>query len=205
MSLAGRIDALARALERPIDKPTRDALDAFASLVRTWNAHLDLTAARGDDAMVEVLFADALVMSDPALVPLGASLVDVGSGAGAPALAFAILRPDTKLTMIEPLRKRVAFLRTVIGSLDLAARVKAVEGRVEPGKPSAAGTFDVASARATFAPEDWIPIGLALAPACLVFTAGEPPTPAGARLAHRTPYALPWSLAPRVLARYERE
>ncbi|AKF08408.1 16S rRNA (guanine(527)-N(7))-methyltransferase RsmG [Sandaracinus amylolyticus] len=199
-----RIDELARSLGRPLEAAQRDALDRFAALVRTWNARLDLTAAREERAMTEVLFADAIVMADRALVPEGASVIDVGSGAGAPALPFALLRPDVTLTMVEPLRKRIAFLRTAIGSLDLASRVRAVEGRVEPGSASALGAHDVASARATFAPEVWLETGLALAPSCLVFTAGEPPTTASAKLAHRAGYALPWSSAPRVLARFER-
>lgn len=203
--IATRIDELARSLGRPLEPPTRDALASFAGLVRTWNARLDLTAAREERALAEVLFADAIVMGDRELVPEGAALVDVGSGAGAPALPFAIVRPDAAVTMIEPLRKRVAFLRTAIGSLDLAARVRVVEGRVEPSAAGERGAFGVASARATFAPEVWLETGLALAPSCLVFTATEPPpAPAGARLAHRADYALPWSGAPRVLARYER-
>lgn len=202
-----RIDELAAALGRPIAPPARDALARLAELVRTWNARLDLTAAREERALVEVLFADAMVMADRALVPVGASLLDVGSGSGAPALGFAVLREDARVAMLEPLRKRVAFLRTAIGTLDLAARARALEGRLDRGTPSVPieGELDVASARATFAPDEWLPAGLALAPACLVFTAGEPPiAPAGARLAHRVAYALPWSGAPRVLARYDR-
>lgn len=201
MSLAGRIQALARALGGEVDPGVADALDRFAQLVRTWNARLDLTAARGDDALIEVLFADALVLRDRALVAEGASVLDVGSGAGAPAIPLAIVRPDLRVTMLEPLRKRVAFLRTAIGTLDLASRVKAVEGRVDARRPAApGGPYDVASARATFGPEEWIEIGRALAPSCVLYAAAEPPSPP----AHRVDYALPWSGAPRILARYDR-
>lgn len=202
MSLAGRIQALARALGGEVDPGAADALDRFAQLVRTWNARLDLTAARGDDALIEVLFADALVLRDRALVAEGASVIDVGSGAGAPAIPLAIVRPDLRVTMLEPLRKRIAFLRTAIGTLDLASRVKALEGRVDPKRPGAppGGPYDVASARATFGPDEWVEIGLALAPSCVLYAAAEPPSPP----AHRVDYALPWSGAPRILARYDR-
>lgn len=201
------LDALAASLGRPIEPRARDALVRFAALVRTWNARLDLTAARGERALAEVLFADAIVMQDRALVAEGASVLDVGSGAGAPALPLALLREDVRVALLEPLRKRIAFLRTAIGTLDVAARVRAIEGRIDPRAPRAPDehAVDVASARATFAPEEWLPIGLALAPACLVFTAGDPPpAPAGARLAARADYTLPWSAAPRTLTRYER-
>ena len=102
--------------------------------MRTWNARLDLTAAREEAALAEVLFADALVLRARELVPEGARVLDVGSGAGAPALPFAIVRADCRVAMLEPLRKRVAFLRTAIGTLDLAARVTAIEGRIDPAK-----------------------------------------------------------------------
>jgi 16S rRNA (guanine527-N7)-methyltransferase len=203
MNLTARIDALATSLESPLPVATRKRLVAFTQLVQTWNAHLDLTAAREDAALVEVLFADAMVMADRAFVPEAAQVLDVGSGGGAPALPFALLREDVRLTMVEPLRKRIAFLRTAIGALRLADRVRAVEGRVEPGRPHAE-TGDVASARATFAPDLWQSAGLVLAPACLVFSVAEVEAAPGARVAHVRHYALPWSLAPRVLTRFER-
>jgi 16S rRNA (guanine527-N7)-methyltransferase len=205
MNIAKHIDELASALGRPIPAPSRDELSRFAELVRTWNARLDLTAARDNTSLVEVLFADAIILSDHQLVPEKASLLDVGSGAGAPALPFSILREDVNVTMLEPLRKRIAFLRTAIGTLHLEKRVRAIEGRLERVPSAQYEPMDIASARATFPPEEWLSLGLRLAPACLVFTASEPPSaPSGARIAHRAQYVLPYSRAPRVLTRYER-
>lgn len=198
MGLGGRIEVLARALGGSLDPATRDRLEGFASLVRAWNARLDLTAARADDALIEVLFADAMVLRDRALVPEAASVVDIGSGAGAPAIPLAIVRRDLRIALLEPRRKRIAFLRTAIGSLDLAARVCAIEGRIDPARPSLEGDFDLAMARATFAPAEWLRIGRALAPSVLVFATEELPE----RPAQRRDYALPWSGAPRVIGRY---
>lgn len=207
-SLSPLLRELADALGRPLDEPSLEALTRFGELVQQWNAHLDLTAAREPRAMVEVIFADAIVMSDPAIVPPNAKVLDVGSGSGAPAFPFALLRPDCRVTMLEPLRKRVAFLRTAIGSLDVASRVRAVEGRLDAkGRPSPAlgEEYDLASARATFAPPEWLEKGLGLSPSCLVFAVESPPEPpAGASIAVRKEYALPWSGAPRVQVRYVR-
>lgn len=49
----------------------------------------------------------------------GASVVDVGSGAGLPGLCLAIARPDLSLTLIEPLERRVIWLDEVIDDLGL--------------------------------------------------------------------------------------
>ncbi len=205
---AGALDALGAALGRPVPDAARGALAAFAELVARWNARIDLTAARTPEQLCEVLFADALVLHDRALVPDAARVLDIGSGAGAPALPLALLRPDLALVLVEPLRKRVAFLRTVVGSLDgLAGRVEVREGRLDPGSPAAAGApFDVALARATFAPATWLPLGLGLATRALVLTATEtaPAPPADASIAHAAHYTLPRTGAPRAITAYTR-
>ena len=44
------------------------------------------------------------------LIPLGASVIDIGSGAGLPGIPLALARPDISITLIEPLQRRVDFL-----------------------------------------------------------------------------------------------
>src|SRR5689334_20580660 len=87
----------------------------WLDLLATWNAKIDLTAARTSEELVDLMLADAVVVSRHE--PPGASVVDVGSGAGGPGLALGILRPDLHLSLVEPLAKRVSFLRTVLGHL----------------------------------------------------------------------------------------
>ncbi len=53
------------------------------------------------------------------LIPEGAEVADVGSGAGLPGLTFAIARPDLTLTLIEPLERRCIWLNEVVEDLDL--------------------------------------------------------------------------------------
>src|SRR5687768_10958170 len=48
------------------------------------------------------------------LLPHGARVADVGSGAGLPGLVLAIARPDLQVTLIEPLLRRTAFLEEVV-------------------------------------------------------------------------------------------
>jgi len=65
------------------------------------------------------------------LIPPGATLVDVGSGAGLPGLPLAILRPDLKVTLLESLERRTRFSELAITELRLGARVRVVRGRAE--------------------------------------------------------------------------
>lgn len=53
------------------------------------------------------------------LIEQGATVADVGSGAGLPGLCLAIARPDLSLTLIEPLERRVIWLTEVVEDLGL--------------------------------------------------------------------------------------
>lgn len=64
------------------------------------------------------------------LVPAEARVVDVGSGAGLPGLVMAIRRPDLDMVLLEPMLKRVEFLRTAVLELSLS-NVTVLRGRAE--------------------------------------------------------------------------
>jgi 16S rRNA (guanine527-N7)-methyltransferase len=168
-----RVTRLATALGRELEENTRRALTSYLSLLAEWNQRIDLTAARTDDELVDLMLADALVLA--ARLPSGATVVDVGSGAGAPGLPLALARPDLRITLVEPLQKRVAFLRTVLGTL-LAEGGAPVVVRAR-GEELKAQAFDVAISRATLSPERWLALGHELAPRgdVWVFLAREAP------------------------------
>jgi 16S rRNA (guanine527-N7)-methyltransferase len=79
------------------------------------------------------------------LVPAGSSVIDVGSGAGLPGLVLAIARPDLRITLLEPLQRRVTWLDETVNALKLSESVHVLRGRAES---TDARGFDVATARA---------------------------------------------------------
>jgi 16S rRNA (guanine527-N7)-methyltransferase len=79
------------------------------------------------------------------LVDDGATVADLGSGAGLPGLVLAIGRPDLTVTLVEPLQRRTTFLDEAIEELGLED-VRVVRGRAEELHGHA--VFDVVTARA---------------------------------------------------------
>jgi 16S rRNA (guanine527-N7)-methyltransferase len=78
-------------------------------------------------------------------IPEGASVCDIGTGAGLPGLVVAIARPDLEVTLVEPLLRRTTFLDEVVSELGLS-HVSVVRGRAEDLHGQA--TFDVVTSRA---------------------------------------------------------
>lgn len=179
--------------------------------VQAWNAKIDLTAARGDDELVDLMLADALMLA--AKLGSSVSVVDVGTGAGAPGLGLALARPDLRVTLVEPMQKRAALLRTVMGE---ALR----EGAQAPGGAPAkmrvlrergedvtrrGEVFDVAVSRATLPPAEWLKLGSILAPGgevWVLLARDEPPSLAGWALRDDLRYRWPLTGAERRAARF---
>lgn len=158
----------------PVSDEQAARLLAFADLLLQWNARINLTGARSVDTIVREhlpdSFAVASVLPDPARV------VDVGSGGGLPAIPLAILRPALRIRLVEPLAKKVAFLRTAVRELGLVAGVSVEARRIEDLALTADGLADVALSRATFPPAEWLEVGRRLVGAAgrvLVLTVPE--------------------------------
>ncbi len=70
------------------------------------------------------------------LIPEGSIVFDIGSGAGLPGLVIALARPDLKLFLIEPLQRRVDFLKEAVELLGIE-NVEVIRGKSESVKKSA--------------------------------------------------------------------
>lgn len=78
------------------------------------------------------------------LLPSGASVADVGSGAGLPGIPLAILRPDLQVTLIEPLLRRSTFLTQAVDDLGITGQTRVVRSRAEDHRE----TYDIVVSRA---------------------------------------------------------
>jgi 16S rRNA (guanine527-N7)-methyltransferase len=191
-----RLEALA------VPDASRPAVQIWLDLLREWNRRMDLTAARGDDELFDLMLADALALAPR--VPDKSRVIDVGCGAGAPGLALALVRPDLVVTLVEPLTKRVAFLRTVLGTLG-RTDIVLVKEKGETTASRSGDAWDVAISRATLPPPQWIPLGLELAPiAWALLAREEAPTVTAARSTEDFTYTWPLTHAARRAVRYER-
>jgi 16S rRNA (guanine527-N7)-methyltransferase len=98
-----------------------EPLEAYFSILRRWNARMNLTALplenptdeTLDRLIVEPLAAARCVSDD------GAAWFDLGSGGGSPAIPLKIARPSLRLVMIESKARKAAFLREAVRSLGL--------------------------------------------------------------------------------------
>ena len=111
----------------------------------SWNQKFNLTAITDKREVMIKHFADSVIAQR--FFPYGASVVDVGSGAGFPAIPLKIVRSDLDVTMLEALNKRVNFLLDTLAVLDLPGR--ALHMRAEEAAYGVMReSFDVATARA---------------------------------------------------------
>ena len=105
-----RLDCDAALLER---------VQTYLQFLAKWNARMNLTGIQQPVDVLKILFAESFFAAVLVGDPQGA-ILDVGSGAGFPGLAMAVYRPELKLILLEPRKKRAAFLAALRRELGLA-------------------------------------------------------------------------------------
>lgn len=124
-----------------------EQFERYMSLLLEWNEKFNLTAITEKSEIITKHFLDSLTLLTVD-IPDGASLLDIGAGAGFPSVPVKIVRPDLKITMLDSLNKRVDFLNAVISGLELSD-ICAVHSRAEDGaRTSMRERFDFVTARA---------------------------------------------------------
>ena len=127
-----------------LDDKMTERFETYYRFLVSENEKYNLTAITEHDEVWCKHFADSMLGSK--FVPHGASLVDVGCGAGFPSVPLAIARPDIRPTLVDSLTKRVNFCTELCGKVGASANV--VHARAEDFAKDNRQRFDVAVARA---------------------------------------------------------
>jgi 16S rRNA (guanine527-N7)-methyltransferase len=123
----------------------QDDLERFAALLRKWNAVQNLVSRETVDGLWPRHIDDSRQLMK-FVRPTDKRVIDLGSGGGFPAIPMAIASRETerRFTLVEPLAKKAAFLRTVARELELRITVEAKRAEQIDSRE----TFDLVTSRA---------------------------------------------------------
>ena len=117
--------------------------ETYHDLILSWSRRMNIVSKKDLGALLERHILDSIVPA--AEIPESGQLVDIGSGAGFPAIPLALIRPMLNITMMESRHKKVLFLKEVCSTLKLG-NVSIVESRLEDFAPDR--LFDIVTIRA---------------------------------------------------------
>ncbi|WP_380164238.1 16S rRNA (guanine(527)-N(7))-methyltransferase RsmG [Jannaschia sp. R86511] len=127
--------------------------ERYVALLAGSGTERGLIGPREGDRLWERHLLNSAVVQE--LVPAGASVVDVGSGAGLPGIPLALARPDLRVELVEPLLRRTTWLDEVVADLGLSPQVVVTRGKVAVIGPR---QVDVVTARAVAPLERLLPM-----------------------------------------------
>lgn len=108
-------------------------LREYYEQVMRWNARLHLVAPCSPAEFATRHVLESLLAAD--YMHKGASVADVGSGAGLPVIPCLIVRPDLRAMLFESSKKKAIFLREVLPGLGLSGRAEVIAERFEVTRP----------------------------------------------------------------------
>ncbi|KFN89121.1 rRNA small subunit methyltransferase [Tetragenococcus muriaticus 3MR10-3] len=122
--------------------------DYYELLVK-WNQKTNLTTITDKSEVYLKHFYDSVALAFSFELNQGASICDIGSGAGFPSIPLKIIFPELKVTIVDSLNKRINFLRALIAELDLK-QVELFHARAETfgQEKNHRGFYDYVMARA---------------------------------------------------------
>ena len=129
-----------------LDSSQTDKFLSYLELIKNWNSKINLTSVSDDEGIVIKHFIDSLTVSE--FIEDGSTVLDIGTGAGFPAIPLALARGSLKITALDSREKRIFFINEVIRELEIK-NVETVAARAGGKMGSLAGkTFDCVVTRA---------------------------------------------------------
>ena len=143
-----------------VAEPQQRQLLSYMALIQKWNKVYNLTALRQAQEILTHHLLDSLSAVSPLLGHIaktkgdanaGIELLDVGSGGGLPGVVIAICCPNIRVTCVDTVSKKAAFVQQVAASLRLS-NLRGVHARVE----SLTGPYDLICSRAFASLPDFV-------------------------------------------------
>lgn len=118
--LISRLDAFFRRIGVPLGEEAAKKLYIYALELWRWNRAYNLISRKLDwDGLVDLIIDSLTPLSIKGLLQPGITVLDVGSGAGMPGIPLLICSGGFNLDLLEPVRKKVTFMRHAIRTLSL--------------------------------------------------------------------------------------
>lgn len=132
-----------------VSRETYERFIIYMRLLLEWNEKINLTAITEPEAIFLKHFADSISIFQLKETHSAKTVIDVGTGAGFPGLPMKIIKPEINLTLLDPLNKRLNFLKDVVSQTGLD-QVSFIHGRAEDvsRETSQRDSYDLAVSRA---------------------------------------------------------
>ncbi|MBW0596028.1 16S rRNA (guanine(527)-N(7))-methyltransferase RsmG [Mycoplasma anatis] len=121
-------------------------LEKYVNFIEEKNKVMNLTGFYDDKLWGEGIFESLMYMEKVCKDEENIEILDIGAGVGFPSIPYVLLNNNNKLTIYEPIQKRVNFLNEVIDMFDISDRVKVV--RIRSEEVYEKNIFDLIVARA---------------------------------------------------------
>lgn len=193
----------------PVSEGNILAFELFVGELRRWNRTINLTAIKREDEIAVKHVIDSLVFAG--YVSDGERVLDIGSGAGFPAIPLKIVKPSVQITSVDAVGKKISFQRHISRLLKFDG-FEALHARVETMNETHARRFDVIVSRAFSRLEQFVLLAAPLLSECGRMIAMKGPAVAeeledgeeglrrlGFEIKAVHPYSLPFNLGERNL------
>lgn len=118
----------ARAVKIDLNNNQLEAFYKYKEILLSWNEKINLTAITDEKEIITKHFIDSLTIAKH--IKENAKIIDIGTGAGFPAIPIKILNKNLDITLVDSLNKRVEFLKILVDELKLK-NIKIIHSRAE--------------------------------------------------------------------------